>query len=109
MSTTSWLIAGITVFVALILGAFGFFALLIGLNGVSESTGGAILLSYLVLLLLTLLLAFQISRWSVTTVSAHTGWSLWAIALLTILSTTIVVAAILILGSLVLIFAFGVT
>jgi hypothetical protein len=104
-----WLIVGITIFFALILGTFGFFTLLIGLNGVPESTGWAILLSYLVLLLLTILLAIQISRWSVTTITTRTDWSIWAIAPFTILSTTVMVAAILVLGSLVLIIAFGIT
>lgn len=108
MRTPTWLIAGITVCFMLILGAFGFFTLLVGLNGVPEATGGVILLSYLVLLLLAIVLAVKISRWSLTTVTTRTGWSMWIVAPITILSTTSIVATILVVSSFFLIIAFGI-
>jgi hypothetical protein len=109
MTAQTWIISGIAALIALILGAFGFLILLIGLNGVRESTGGAILFSYLVLTLITIILSITASKWAVQTLSARTGWSLWAIAPITIIASAAGVAMMLIVGGLILIVAFGIS
>jgi hypothetical protein len=47
MRVALWLVPGITLASMLVLGSFGFFLLLVGLNGVSEAKGGRLLTAYL--------------------------------------------------------------
>lgn len=107
MRRTIWLTAGIIIFFTLIIGMVGFFGLIVALNGFTESTGTAILLSYLVLLLLLLLLSVPVSRWGMATATTYTGWPVWIVAPLTILGTTIAIGVMLMLGSITLMLALG--
>ncbi|HEU4324167.1 MAG TPA: hypothetical protein VFS21_13535 [Roseiflexaceae bacterium] len=104
MSTTatSWLTAGIAALLALALGAFGFFTLLIGLNGYSDSAGGTILAAYVVLALVAAVLAVLGSRWTVVALTERTGWSVWVSAILTLFGSGILVGGLLIVGSMIL-------
>ncbi len=98
-TTTSWLIAGISALLALALGAFGFFTLLIGLNGYSESAGGTILAAYLVLALVTVVLAALASRWGMAALTERTGWSVWVSAILTLFGSGVLAGGLLMVGS----------
>ncbi|GAB4212524.1 MAG: hypothetical protein OHK0022_48470 [Roseiflexaceae bacterium] len=109
MTTTasSWLAAGIAALTALALGAFGFFTLVIGLNGFSESAGGTILAGYVLLLLVVVVVTVLLSRWGVAALTERTGWSVWATAVVTIFATNVLVAAVLMVGSFILITVVG--
>jgi hypothetical protein len=92
----------------LVLGSFGFFLLLVGLNGVSEAIGGRLLAAYLIILLVATIFSVWASRWSVQTLASRSTWSLWVSAPLSIVATVLIAASIVVVASFILL-VFGTT
>lgn len=96
MHIAMWLVPSLAVTSLLLIGAFGFFGLLVALNGVSEARGGPLVITYLILLLATTVLTTWVSRWSLQKLTLRTTWSPWvrapmAIVVAVALGTTILV------------------
>jgi hypothetical protein len=108
MRVALWLVPGITLASMLVLGSFGFFILLVGLNGVSEAKGGRLLTAYLIVLLAATIFSIWASRWSVQTLTSQSNWSLWVSAPLSIVATVLIAAAIVVVASFILL-VFGTT
>ena len=108
MRVALWLVPGITLASMLVLGSFGFFILLVGLNGVSEAKGGRLLTAYLIVLLLATIFSIWASRWFVQTLTSRSNWSLWVSAPLCIVATVLITAAIVVVASFILL-VFGTT
>ena len=68
----------ITTLVVFAFGVFGFFTLLVGLNGVSESKAVPIFIGYFVLLVLVVAGFALLSAWGVNAFSKLTAWPAWA-------------------------------
>jgi hypothetical protein len=108
MRVALWLVPGITFASMLVLGSFGFFILLVGLNGVSEAKGGRLLTAYLIVLLAATIFSIWASRWSVQTLTSRSNWSLWVSAPLSIVAAVLIAAAIVVVASFILL-VFGTT
>jgi hypothetical protein len=108
MRVALWLVPGITLASMLVLGSFGFFLLLVGLNGVSEAIGGRLLAAYLIILLVATIFSVWASRWSVQTLASRSTWSLWVSAPLSIVATVLIAASIVVVASFILL-VFGTT
>jgi hypothetical protein len=107
MQIRHWLIIALTVFINLLIGAFGAFTLLIALNGFPESTGGSILLAY-GLLFVVLLIGAGVAQWAALKfVSARPQWPLWLAELGLVVAMPIAVGVALAAGVLVIMLAFG--
>ena len=87
----------------LLTGILGGFFLLVALNGVSGSRGGALLVAYLLLLLADAVFAFRASRWGLQKLSLRTQWPSWARVSVAVLATLFVATAALLIGFLVII------
>jgi len=103
-----WVVAAVNTLFVVVLGLFGGFILLVGLNGVSESRGGVILLAYAVLLVILSSLAFAAGSWGARAAATATGWSLWLIVPATVIATVLASSVALALGALVIILVAGV-
>ncbi|HEV2763010.1 MAG TPA: hypothetical protein VGV38_08450 [Pyrinomonadaceae bacterium] len=68
----------VTALIMLALGVFGFFTLLLGMNGVHESKATPIFVGYVVLAVLVVVGFALLSGWGVKAFSTLTGWPAWA-------------------------------
>lgn len=98
MRAALWLVTILSVTSSLIIGSFGFLGMLVALNGVSETRGAPLIITYLVLLLAVLVFTLWASRWSLHRLARRTTWSLWLSAPLAIVGTVALATAILAIG-----------
>lgn len=105
MSGRLWLVGGAIAALVLLLGVLLLFGLIIGLNGYSEAKGGAILLAYLVLFVVTLGLALWGGVAGVRVAAARTGWPFWLVGPLGVLAAVLAALGLLLLGTLILLVA----
>ncbi|RIK30958.1 MAG: hypothetical protein DCC55_37020 [Chloroflexi bacterium] len=103
MRVAVWLVPSLAVASLLVVGSFGLLGLLVALNGVSEARGGPLVITYLVLLLATIVFALWASRWSFQRLTLRTTWSLWVRAPIAIIATVALATAILVTGFFVLV------
>lgn len=80
----------ITALVMIVVGLFWIFTMLIGTNGYNSSTGGAILLGNLVLVILTIIVASAASGRVAYTLQKRTGITLWVLAPLSVITATVI-------------------
>lgn len=102
MNGRLWLVGGAVALLVLVLGAVMFFGMLIGLNGYSEAKGGAILLAYLGVIVVTLGLAIWGSVAGVQAVAARTGWSFWLVGPLSVVAATLAALVLMLLAAFIL-------
>jgi hypothetical protein len=102
MNGRLWLVGGAVALLVLVLGAVMFFGMLIGLNGYSEAKGGAILLTYLGVIVVTLGLAIWGSVAGVQAVAARTGWSFWLVGPLSVVAATLAALVLMLLAAFIL-------
>jgi hypothetical protein len=79
----------ITALVMIVVGVFWMFTMLIGTNGYNSSTGGAILLGNLVLVILTIVVASAASGWLAYKLQKRAGMTLWVLAPLSVITVTV--------------------
>ena len=102
------LVAGLTAGVLLIFGMIWLVGLLVVMNDVPEAKAMPILVSYLVLVIVTVIGAgIAASRASQTLVTTH-HWNIWVSGLVILVGLGLAGAIIQVIGSLVLMLAFGV-
>ncbi len=102
------LIAILAAILLLLFGLAWLFALLVIMNGVSEARATPILISYLVLLLLTVVGGGWAGGWGSRMLVTTWNWNKWVSGLLTLLALGVSGIVILVIGSMVLMLAFGV-
>ena len=78
----------ITTLVVFAFGVFGFFALMLGLNGVSEAKAMPIFVGYFVLLVFVVAGLAVLSGWCVSAFSKLTAWPAWAAVPLVVVSAS---------------------
>jgi hypothetical protein len=95
------IISLITALLMVAVGIFWMFMWLIGTNGFSQSKGGAILLSNLVMVLLAIIGSSLASGWLANELQTTLAWSLWVIAPLAIAAVIVATIVALFVGSLI--------
>ena len=100
-------ISGITALIMILFGIFWMITWLIGTNGYSESKGLTILVSNLVLVLLSIVVASLASGWLAKELQTRLAWSPWLTAPLSIVAVTAVAVSALFVGSVIVIIIFG--
>ena len=92
----------------LILGLVWLVALLVVMNGVSEAKATQILISYLVLVIVTVIAGGLVGRWGARTLVTNSNWSIWVSGLLIVPGLGLGGAIVQVIGSIVLMLLFGV-
>lgn len=103
------IVSAITALLMAVIGLFWMFIWLVGTNGYSESKGGTILASNLVLVLLSIIGSAIASGWLARQMNKSTGWSAWVVAPLTIVGVVITSVLVLAGASLLVVAAVGTT
>jgi hypothetical protein len=107
MTGKLWLVGGGTALLALALGVFMFFGMLVGLNGYSGEQGGAILLAYALSMILTLGLSVWVSVVGAQALAARTTWSFWLLGPLSVLGGVLAAFLLMLLCAVILLMVMG--
>jgi hypothetical protein len=97
------IVSAITALLMIAFGIFWMFMWLVGTNGYNGSTGGAILVCTLVLVILSIIFSSATSGWLANKFAARLGWPMWAAAPVVILGVVMVAIIFLFAGSLLII------
>jgi hypothetical protein len=97
------IVSAITALLMILFGIFWMFTWLIGTNGYNGSTGGAILVSNLVLVILSIIFSSVASGSLANMLAARLRWPMWAAAPVVIFGVVLVSVVFLFIGSLIII------
>jgi hypothetical protein len=87
MRRAIWIVPGLSGLILLLVGVILFFIMLVLLNGFSSDSGGKMLITYLIFLVVTLLGSIWASRWGVQALALRTNWPLWISGFVAITAT----------------------
>ena len=101
------IVSVVTALLMIAIGVFWMFMWLVGTNGYSESKGGMILVSNLVLVISSVVGSTAASGWLASRLKPREGWPTWVLALLVVFGVVAVAVILLFVGSLLIIALFG--
>jgi hypothetical protein len=103
------LVSLVTAVIMIAFGVFWMFVWLVGTNGYSEAKGGTILTLNLLMVILSVIVSSVASGFLTKVLQAKTGWSVFAVAPLTIIAVIAVSVFVLFVGSLLIVGVVGQT